>query len=525
MADGVADSDSIRLNRRGRAVLLSGVALLFIATTAGAPFIAASGASLIALCVWSLAAARVTRRALDALELTWAQEALPMRPCGEAVTLTLRLRTGQGRPLRSLVLEPMVSGPALLPVSALHLDAPPSAEAALELPLSPPRAGLWRVWGLRLTAEDALGLTTQVRWQPLPVFLHVGPRPVPRALGVALLRRITAARDREGRQLDRQSGSGLELRELRDYVPGDPLKAIAWKASGRRQRWLVRAFEDESMRRFQVLLDIGPAMRSGRPGEAPLDRAIDLAALLLSFSAAERVGLTTFDHRVVAHLRPETGRAHGQRLLQQLLDVTRVVDEDLTDTCDAELFARIGALLEAQEGLSLRRLPHDLSRIAQTEILVDPIRELYDESAIFTHVSQVIAQDRDRGHALLHGKARPAAELASARLRLFCALNALPLPYRFATGAESAEQGLAAALRRNLLAGGPQTMVLLADLSGLSPGGLALRTMGLCRAHKRQIVAVALGAPPGSGLRQAMLAAGVRLVDVAPAERAAAGPA
>ncbi len=506
-------STPVALNARGRAVVAAGVALLFIAATAGAPWVAAAGAALVGLATLALGWGRAASDRLDAIDLSWASEAVPMKACGQPTTLGLRVRTQARGDARGLRVEPLVSGPSPVGVDALTLDAPGQAQGEFAVTFTLPRAGLWRVWGCRLTLGDALGLTTQSRWHPLPLLIHAGPRPVPASTAAALLNRIGAVRDREGRHLDRQSGSGLELRELREYVPGDPLKAIAWKASARRQRWLVRANEDESMRRFQVVLAIGRTMRDGEPGQTPLDAGIDLAAALLQLASGERVGLTTYDHRVVAHIRPDTGRPHAQRLLQQLLDVTRVVDADLTEISDAELFARVGELLERQEGLSLRRLPYDLARLSQADVLVDPVRELYDESAIFTHVSQVVARERDRGHAALFGKSRPATDLASARLRLYCALHAIPLPYRRATAPDAAETGLSQALSRSLVAGAAETLVLLTDFSGLRPDGPAVRTLALCRAHKRRVVAVSLGPPPEPALRQALLAAGVRWVE------------
>ena len=508
-------SSPVRLNDRGRALVAAGAGLLFISATAGAPWVAAAGAALLALCSlalgWGVSAARI----VDRLEFEWVAQAVPMKPSGEPTTLGVRLATGPGGHVRGLSLEPVISGPAPLPLPAMRIDAPASARAELTLSVTLPRAGLWRIWGFRAELSDPLGLTTCSRWHSLPLLIHSGPRPVSRAAAAAMLHRIGAVKDREGRHLDRQNGSGLELRELREYIPGDPLKAIAWKASARRQRWLVRAYEDESMRRFQVVLAIGRSMREGHAGDAPLDRGIDLAASLLQLALGERIGLTTYDHRVVAHIRPDTGRPHAQRLLQQLLDVTRVVDADLTEISDAELFARVGELLEAQEGRSLRRLPYELSRLMHAEVLVDPLRELYDESAIFTHVSRVVAQERDRGHAALFGKSRPAEDLASARLRLYCALHAIPLPYGRTRPPHAAETGLAQALSRNLISGGAETLVVLTDFDDLLPDGPAVRALRLCRAHKRKVVAVPLGAPLIADLRHALLAAGVRLIDAA----------
>jgi hypothetical protein len=113
---------------------------------------------------------------------------------------------------------------------------------------------------------------------------------------------------------------------------------------------------------------------------------------------------------------------------------------------------------------------------------------------------------------LLFGKARPAHDLASARLRLFCALFAVPLPYRTADAPEIRDRGLAAALTRNLLTGGAETLVLLSSLEDLPPEGAAIRALSLCRARKRRVVAVPLGPGPDATLSRALRAAGVGLI-------------
>lgn len=118
---------------------------------------------------------------------------------------------------------------------------------------------------------------------------------------------------------------------------------------------------------------------------------------------------------------------------------------------------------------------------------------------------------------MLFGKARPARDLGSARLRLFCALFAIPLPYRRSDAPERRDRGLSAALTRNLLTGGAETLVLLSTLEGLAPDGEAIRLLRLCRARKRRIVAVALDPALDATVTRALQAAGVTLIEPAPA--------
>src|SRR5262249_19346025 len=65
----------------------------------------------------------------------------------------------------------------------------------------------------------------------------------------------------------RRPGSGSELRELRDYRPGDPPKRIAWKVTARKDRLITRELESEVPIRCTLFLDASDAVRLGPPGQ------------------------------------------------------------------------------------------------------------------------------------------------------------------------------------------------------------------------------------------------------------------
>jgi uncharacterized protein (DUF58 family) len=54
-------------------------------------------------------------------------------------------------------------------------------------------------------------------------------------------------------------GQGLQLKNLREYAPGDDVRHIHWAASARSQRVQLKNFEDERTLRVIVLLDISPS--------------------------------------------------------------------------------------------------------------------------------------------------------------------------------------------------------------------------------------------------------------------------
>src|SRR5204862_3680248 len=63
-------------------------------------------------------------------------------------------------------------------------------------------------------------------------------------------------------------GSGSELLDLRDYLPGDPPRTIAWKVSARRDRLITKEFESEVPVRCTLFVDASNSVRvPSLPGE------------------------------------------------------------------------------------------------------------------------------------------------------------------------------------------------------------------------------------------------------------------
>src|SRR5260370_851791 len=69
-------------------------------------------------------------------------------------------------------------------------------------------------------------------------------------------------------------GSGSELLDLRDYLPGDPPKTIAWKVSARRDRLITKEFESEVPVRCTLFLDTAHSVRLRPPGQNALPRLV-----------------------------------------------------------------------------------------------------------------------------------------------------------------------------------------------------------------------------------------------------------
>jgi uncharacterized protein (DUF58 family) len=120
-----------------------------------------------------------------------------------------------------------------------------------------------------------------------------------------------------------RTGSGSELLDLRDYLPGDPPKTIAWKISARRDRLITKEFESEVPLRCTLFADVSHSVRVGVPGHNALARLVDIAAAVAQATAASRdlTGLCLFDEKaVLRYIRPARGSRHLIELLNVLAD-------------------------------------------------------------------------------------------------------------------------------------------------------------------------------------------------------------
>ena len=516
--------------RRGRLVLASAILFLLVGSITqppSGPLVALGGLALSALMTAYLGffpTAILLRR--RKIELSWWVP--PGDQPGGALTVErpfhvhVALRNHGGRKLRVLSAE-------LLGTSALelprHLEAsvPPGSQIELAAEARARAAGYQVLHGAVLTFGDVLGLFEVRAYFPNPIAIKVFPRQSGVRAGTALRPPGGAAVERVGLHQVRRRGLAGELREIREHSHGDPFKYIAWKATARRGRLMVRDLETEIVLTHQILLDVSGSMRNASPGRSKLDYAIETAAALArsALEAGDRVGLCTFDARVYSELRPGEGHQHYLKLIDRLVETHNVVDEDLTDLTNGELVTAVARYLAHQEALDvrLRRAP-PLDDPAWERIQAGPSGELYDVAVLGKVVQTLldamgqsqgaVAADPPRGgggraraEALVGRQLAPAwwwsrvpiapeSDPVMARLRLFCRLRGIELPYRAHQPHGRRAAGLQDAARRVAAVGRADVVVLLSDLAGvLESPDLAASGITQLRRGGGRVVAVA----------------------------------
>src|SRR3954447_13404451 len=159
-------------------------------------------------------------------------------------------------------------------------------------------------WADRVTTRSVgpLGLAARQGWQAVPWRVRVLP---PFTSRVFLPERLSRLRQLDGLVAARVRGQGTEFDSLREYVPGDDVRSIDWRATARGGGVAVRTWRPERDRRILVVLDTS-RVSAGRVGDMPrLDAAIDASLLLtaLAARAGDRIGLLAFDRGVRARVR------------------------------------------------------------------------------------------------------------------------------------------------------------------------------------------------------------------------------
>lgn len=184
-----------------------------------------------------------------------------------------------------------------------------------------PAAGTARFEGLRVEIADLQGFFYHVVFVHAPIVLRVLPALVDSEGQRSSVKRYNLLPPPGIHRL-RRPGSGSELLDLRDYLPGDPPKTIAWKVSARRDRLITKEFESEVPVRCTLFVDTSNSVRVVSAGGKALDRLVAIAAGVLQASAAIRdlSGLCLFDEQGTIVVRPDRTGSHLTRMLHLLAE-------------------------------------------------------------------------------------------------------------------------------------------------------------------------------------------------------------
>lgn len=224
----------------------------------------------------------------------------PTRLGGSTVT-DLLLANPTGRRARGLLRDAWQ--PSAGPTGDRHrISLSPGDRVVLSTGLQPTRRGDLRAAAVTVRLFGPLGLAARQRNLEVPGRLRSLPAFESRR---HLPSRLARLRDLDGRAAVRVRGQGTEFDSLREYVDGDDVRSIDWRASARSRSVVVRTWQPERDRRVVLVLDTSRTA-AARVGDTPrLDAAMDAALLLaaLAARAGDRIDVVAGDRLVRSRLR------------------------------------------------------------------------------------------------------------------------------------------------------------------------------------------------------------------------------
>ncbi|HEU5074171.1 MAG TPA: DUF58 domain-containing protein [Polyangiaceae bacterium] len=323
---------------------LTGIGALAVGLIAQEPaMVAWTGALLVGLALArAVTMVSVARVRAAGFEMLWrGDERMRRIGRGETIELSAEIRNRDSLAARYVHLRAVSSPDLEVELEPTSGEVPAAGRLAIQVRVHAPRVGQHGIHGLSLEVQGSPGLFEV----PLTFANPYGVEVLPQTYS-ALLRSARGGRSRMNAQEGRAgvfAGDGSELRELRDHQPGDPWRRIAWRASARRGKLLVREHEREERDVVWLLLDASVELWSGKPGVAPLDHAIDEVAAVLGrhLARGDAVGLGILASRCLTWIPPSRGATHLMRSLNALATDTGCWDADRSDLDEADVAARV----------------------------------------------------------------------------------------------------------------------------------------------------------------------------------------
>ena len=197
----------------------------------------------------------------------------------------------------------------------------PRAETGVSSPVVPLERGASSLVRFAVWWETPLGLVRAYARIDAPAPLRIWPdvRGLVQRGSLAQRRRTVDA----GLRRLRRAGSGSDFESLREYVPGDAFRAIAWQATARRGKTIVVERTVERSQTVMLVLDAGRLMTAPVAGQRKFDYALT-AALALAGRAAhadDKVGLLAFAGGIVDYVAPGARPAHAALIARRIADL------------------------------------------------------------------------------------------------------------------------------------------------------------------------------------------------------------
>lgn len=202
----------------------------------------------------------------------------------------------------------------------------PGQTLVVNTQLFPQRRGHLYHHGFTLRTRSVLGLAWRQKRIERTGVLRVLPAFHSRR---HLPSRLAQLREHDGQTSLLVRGEGTEFDSLREYVDGDDVRSLDWRASARHQKLVVRTWRPERDRQVVVLIDTSRLSAVKLGHDTRLDASIEVSLLLstLALHAGDRVSVIAMDREVHSQLRHKRGTVAMPELAEGLSTVESALIE------------------------------------------------------------------------------------------------------------------------------------------------------------------------------------------------------
>ena len=243
---------------------------------------------------------------------------------GETTSARLLVTNSGRRTVRGRVRDGWQPSAVASPRSQ-RIAIPPGERRAITTTLTPFRRGERRAHHVTVRSYGPFGVAARQASIVTPGAIRVLP---PFNSRKHLPSRLARLRELDGATSVMVRGQGTEFDSLRDYVRGDDVRSIDWRATARKSAspgsgLVVRTWRPERDRRVVIIVDSGRTSAARIDNEPRLDTAFESALLLaaLASKAGDRVDLVIYDRRSRGRVQGATGPALLNRMVNTMASV------------------------------------------------------------------------------------------------------------------------------------------------------------------------------------------------------------
>jgi uncharacterized protein (DUF58 family) len=118
----------------------------------------------------------------------------------------------------------------------------------------------------------------------------------------------------------RRIGNNREFEQIKEYVQGDDIRTINWKATARKNNLMVNHYQDERSQHIYSIIDKGRTMKMPFNGLSLLDYAINSALVIskIAMIKEDKAGILTFGHKIDTLVRAHKDFMQMNKILDAL---------------------------------------------------------------------------------------------------------------------------------------------------------------------------------------------------------------